>query len=122
MKKNIIHDMIQDNKGLGEISMNVNTERYKIEKEAKEKRLLAYAEEIQKRTLQSSAQIIEQLVDERHNQNLTQQEISEMTGILPSNLARFENGSRIPTLLVLQKYASALGKSIKLCVCDEAEQ
>jgi DNA-binding transcriptional regulator YiaG len=99
-----------------EVSMKVNTEKYKAEKEARESRLLAYTEAIQKSTLESSSQIIKELVEERHNQNLTQQEISEMTGILTSNLARFESGSRIPTLLVLQKYASALGKKIELSI------
>jgi len=38
---------------------------------------------------------------------------------LPANIARFENGSRVPTLVVLQKYASALGKRIKVELCDQ---
>lgn len=45
---------------------------------------------------------------------MTQQEISNRTGIMPSNLVRFESGTRIPTLLVLQKYAAALGKHIEI--------
>ena len=36
-----------------------------------------------------------------------------------ANIARFENGSRVPTLVVLQKYASALGKRIKVELCDQ---
>lgn len=42
-----------------------------------------------------------------------------VSGILPANIARFENGSRVPTLVVLQKYASALGKRIKVELCDQ---
>jgi DNA-binding XRE family transcriptional regulator len=101
------------------LSMNTIIDNYKVEKEGRERRLLAYADAMQKSTLESSAQIIRELVEERHRQNMTQQEVSEITGILPSNLARFESGTRIPTLLVLQKYASALGKTIKLRICDE---
>lgn len=92
---------------------------YQAEKEAREKRLLAYSEEIQKRTQEKSLQIIKELVDERHRQKLTQQEVADITGILPSNLARFESGTRIPTLVVLEKYAVALGKHIELRLSDE---
>ncbi len=45
-----------------------------------------------------------------------------MTGILPSNLARFESGTRIPTLIVLEKYAAALGKYIDFRLCDDGEE
>lgn len=91
---------------------------YKIEKEAREKRLLSYSEEIEKRMRKTSSEIIKELVEERHRQNLTQQEVADMTGILSSNLARFERGTRIPTLIVLEKYAAALGKHIELKISD----
>ena len=92
---------------------------YEAEKEAREKRLMAYTEVIQRRTQESSSQIIKELVEERHRQRLTQQEVADMTGILPSNLARFESGTRIATLVVLEKYAAALGKRIELRLSDE---
>ena len=92
---------------------------YKAEKETREKRLLAYSEAIQKRMQETSTGIIKELVEERHRQKLTQQELADITGILPSNLARFENGTRIPTLIVLEKYAAALGKHIELRISDE---
>ena len=92
---------------------------YEAEKEAREKRLMAYTEVIQRRTQESSSQIIKELVEERHRQRLTQQEVADMTGILPSNLARFESGTRIPTLVVVEKYAAALGKHIELRINDE---
>ena len=52
---------------------------------------------------------------------MTQQDIADITGILPSNLARLESGGRVPTLVVLQKYASAVGKHIELKICDGIE-
>lgn len=97
----------------------VGANDYKAEKEAREKRLLAYSEAIQKRMQETSTGIIKELVEERHRQKLTQQELADITGILPSNLARFENGTRIPTLIVLEKYAAALGKHIELRISDE---
>ncbi|MDY3250812.1 MAG: helix-turn-helix transcriptional regulator [Candidatus Choladocola sp.] len=93
-------------------------EEYKAEVEARKRRLLAYAEEIQKKTHENTSRLIEELVAERHRQNITQQELADKTGILPSNLARFESGARIPTLIVLEKYASALGKHIELVITD----
>ena len=49
-----------------------NRSDYEKEKEARERRLRAYAEEIQKQILDSSGEIVHQLVEERHNQGLTQ--------------------------------------------------
>lgn len=99
--------------------MQKNVEEYMTEKESREKRLMIYTEEIQKKVLQNSEQVIQKLVEERHRQHMTQPEIADITGICPSNLARFEGGTRIPTLLVLEKYANALGKRVVIEICDE---
>lgn len=96
-----------------------NIAEYEAEKDARKKRLTAYEEKIQKMTLQMSSELIAELVAERKRQKKTQQDIADITGILSPNLARFENGSRVPTLIVLQKYASALGKKITLEICDQ---
>lgn len=99
-----------------------NRTNYEKEKEAREKRLSDYSENIQKRTLEQSCEMIRQLVEERQRQGLTQQDVADITGILSPNLARLEGGKRVPTLVVLQKYASALGKHIELKLCDGAEE
>lgn len=99
-------------------SLMNNIEEYQVEKEVREKRLLAYADKIQKNTLQMSSALIAELVAERKYQKKTQQDIADITGVLPANIARFENGSRVPTLVMLQKYAGALGKKIKIEICD----
>ena len=83
-------------------------------KEICSKRLAAYTEAIQRITLEKSSKVIDDLVEERHRQGLTQQDIADMTGIRTSNVARLEKGKRIPTLIILQKYASALGKHIEV--------
>ena len=132
LQKHIIRDMITQNrqrknvhymqektKEMDSALTNNNMEEYQTQKKAREKRLMAYAEEIQKNTLQMSSALIAELVAERKYQKKTQQDIADITGILPANIARFENGSRVPTLVVLQKYANALGKRIKVELCDQ---
>ena len=117
-RKNV-HYMQEKTKEMDSALTNNNMEEYRTQKKAREKRLTAYAEEIQKNTLQMSSALIAELVAERKYQKKTQQDIADITGILPANIARFENGSRVPTLVVLQKYASALGKRIKVELCDQ---
>lgn len=95
-----------------------NRIEYLIEKEARQKRLEIYAEKIQEKVLHQSSEIIQSLVEERNNQKMTQQELADIAGIRASNLARFEKGDRIPTLLMLEKYANALGKHIEIKICD----
>lgn len=104
-----------------EYNIEMNQLDYEKEKEVREKRLAAYTEAVQRNMLEKSSGIIEQLVAERHRQGKTQQDIADITGILPSNVARLESGTRVPTLVVLQKYASALGKHIELNLCDGTE-
>ena len=58
-----------------------NMEEYQTQKKAREKRLMAYAEEIQKNTLQMSSALIAELVAERKYQKKTQQDIADITGI-----------------------------------------
>ena len=104
-----------------EYNIEMNQLDYEKEKEVREKRLVAYTEAVQRNMLEKSSGIIEQLVAERHRQGKTQQDIADITGILPSNVARLESRTRVPTLVVLQKYASALGKHIELNLCGGTE-
>ena len=69
--------------------MQENMKEYLTEKEAREKRLEVYTEKIQEKVLSRSSETIRQLVEERHRQKMTQQEIADITGIKPSNMARF---------------------------------
>ena len=64
--------------------MQENMKEYLTEKEAREKRLEVYTEKIQEKVLSRSSETIRQLVEERHRQKMTQQEIADITGIKPS--------------------------------------
>ena len=96
--------------------IEMNQKDYQKEKEICSKRLAAYTEAIQRITLEKSSKVIDDLVEERHRQGLTQQDIADMTGIRTSNVARLEKG------IILQKYASALGKHIEVKVCEGTEE
>ena len=100
--------------------MQINREDYIIERDYRKKRLEEFQEAIQEKLKGLSTEIINELVDERERQNLTQKDVADMTGILPYNLARFE--TRIPTLVVLEKYASALDKHIEIRLCDNVKK
>ena len=102
--------------------MQINREDYIIERDYRKKRLEEFQEAIQENLKGLSTEIINELVDERERQNLTQKDVADITGILPYNLARFETGTRIPTLMVLEKYASALDKHIEIRLCDNVKK
>lgn len=102
--------------------MQINREDYIIERDYRKKRLEEFQEAIQESLRGLSTEIIGELVDERERQNLTQKDVADITGILSYNLARFETGTRIPTLMVLEKYASALDKHIEIRLCDNAKK
>ena len=57
-----------------------NIEEYKAEKNARKRRLIAYEEEIQKKTLRMSSELIAELVEERKRQGKTQQDIADIAG------------------------------------------
>ena len=90
--------------------IEMNKKDYQREKEARAKRLEAYAEAIQTITLQKSSKVIEELIEERRRQGLTQQDLADMTGILAPNLARLESRKR------------ALGMHIEVKLCDGTEE
>lgn len=81
--------------------------------------LAAYAEAIQEKVQKDSEQVIKELVEERYRQKKTQQEMADITGVSASNIARFERAGCTPTLIMLEKYANALGKHIEIRVCED---
>lgn len=42
--------------------------------------------------------------------------------MMSPNIARFESDAMVPTFVVFQKYAQALGKHIELKICDGNEE
>ena len=72
--------------------------------------------EVQKNRIARS--IMDELIEERKQQGLTQQDIAERTGMKAPNVTRVESCKYTPTLDVLERYASAVGKQLKFELVD----
>ncbi len=59
--------------------------------------------------VQPEMNIIRALVDARTSQNLTQKELSERTGIAQTEISKLENGTRNPSIKLLQRLADGMG-------------
>lgn len=59
-------------------------------------------------------EIMKALISARNEQNLTQKELSEKTGINQSDISKLENGIGNPTLKILQKLANGLNKKLEI--------
>ena len=63
--------------------------------------------------------VIEQYVQCRKRQDMTQAELARRTGIPRSNITRFESGSYNPSLEMLVRIAAALGMTLQLRLTEK---
>lgn len=66
--------------------------------------------------------IIRAMVQARKEQNITQKELSERTGITQADISRIENGTRNPSLNMIKKLAKGMGMRLKLEFIPEISQ
>ena len=71
-----------------------------------------FREEYEK--IQPEMDVIRAIVDARISQNLTQKELAERTGINQADISRLENGTRNPTLKLLQRLADGRGMQLRI--------
>lgn len=64
--------------------------------------------------LEPEFNIIQAMIDARKQQNLTQEELSKITGITQADISRIENGTRNPSLEMVKRLARGLGMRLKL--------
>lgn len=64
--------------------------------------------------IKQEREIIEQIIEERKNQGLTQQQLAEKIGTKASNISRLETGNANPTVEFLLEIAKALNKKLKI--------
>lgn len=64
--------------------------------------------------LKPEMSVIRAIVDARISQNLTQKELAEKTGIAQTEISRIENGTRNPSLKILQRLADGMGMVLKI--------
>ena len=64
--------------------------------------------------LQPELAVMRAIADARAEQNLTQKQLSERTGIAQAEISRLENGTRNPSIRLLQRLAEGLGYTLKV--------
>jgi DNA-binding XRE family transcriptional regulator len=64
--------------------------------------------------LRPEYEIIQQIIQARADQNLTQRELAEKIGLKQSNISRLESGNYNPSLDFLKKVADGLGKELHI--------
>ena len=80
----------------------MNLKEYKTRKMQEPEFADAYEE------VQAEMNIVRALVDARISRNLRQKELSEKTGINQTEISRLENGTRNPTVRLLQRLADGM--------------
>lgn len=58
--------------------------------------------------------VIRAILDARIAKNLSQKQLSELTGINQADISRIENGNGNPSIRTLQRLAEGLGMKLKL--------
>lgn len=64
--------------------------------------------------IQPELAVMRAIADARAEQNLTQEQVSERTGIAQTEISRLENGTRNPSIRLLQRLADGLGYTLKV--------
>lgn len=59
-------------------------------------------------------QLMMMVLRARNEEQLTQSELAERTGLRQSNISRIENGQSMPSIATLAKIAQGLGKRLEI--------
>lgn len=59
--------------------------------------------------IQPEMNVIRAMIEARTSQNLTQKQLAEKTGIAQTEISRLENGTRNPSIKLLQRLAEGMG-------------
>ena len=59
--------------------------------------------------IQPEMNVIRAMIEARTSQHMTQKELSERTGIAQTEISRLENGTRNPSIKLLQRLADGMG-------------
>ena len=64
--------------------------------------------------IQPEMDVIRALVETRASRKMTQKQLSEITGINQADISKLENGTRNPSVRLLQRLADGMGMSLKI--------
>ena len=83
-------------------------------KDYKKKALLNEEVKAEYDALAPEYDLIQAMINARVSQNLTQKDLSNLTGITQADISRIENGTRNPSLAMLKRIAAGLGMQLRL--------
>ncbi len=86
----------------------MNLKEYKAEQMKNPAFAAAYEE------IQPEMAVIRAIVEAREASHLTQQELSERTGIAQTEISKLENGNRNPSIKLLQRLAAGMQMNLKI--------
>ena len=64
--------------------------------------------------IQPEMNVIRAIIDARISQNITQKELADRTGIAQTEISRLENGTRNPSIKLLQRLAEGMGMVLNI--------
>ena len=64
--------------------------------------------------VQPELAVMRAIADARAEQNLTQRQVAERTGIAQTEISKLENGTRNPSIKLLQRLADGLGYTLRV--------
>lgn len=71
--------------------------------------------------MQPEMNVIRALIEARVSQNITQKELSERTGIAQTEISRLENGTRNPSIKLLQRLAEGMDMILNVSFTPKKE-
>ena len=83
-------------------------------KEYKNKRMQDSSFATEYADIQPEMNVIRAMIDARISQNLTQKELSERTGIAQAEISKLENGTRNPSVRLLQRLAEGMDMELSI--------
>ena len=72
--------------------------------------------------LQPEMDITKAILDARIKQNLSQKELSKLTGINQSEISKLESGERNPSIKLLQRLADGMGLTLKISFVPKTQE
>ncbi|MBQ0026509.1 MAG: helix-turn-helix transcriptional regulator [Lachnospiraceae bacterium] len=64
--------------------------------------------------LQPEMNVVRAMIDARISNNISQKELSERTGIAQTEISKIENGTRNPSIKLLQRLAEGMGMVLNI--------
>ena len=93
----------------------MNLKEYKAKKMNDPEFVKAYEE------IQPEMNVIRAIIDARISQNISQKELAERTGIAQTEISKLENGTRNPSIKLLQRLADGMDMVLNISFTPKAD-